>query len=205
MPSGDRRQEILGAALREFADRGFAGASVASIAAQAGISKALVLQHFTSKDQLYAACATAVGEPLLARLETEMTSGASPFIMPINALRGIFETLGPDRTAWRIVHDPTAPEDGAAGPIVHRYRERIAQFAADGVTRFLENLGDTDADDIDALVSIWTAAVDAIMAWARDHPDESTDDLTTRFARVINAVFNVGTTRQPTSASTASE
>jgi AcrR family transcriptional regulator len=195
MPSDDRRQEILGAALREFADRGFARASMASIAARAGISKALVFQLFTSKDQLYAACATAVGEPLLARLETEMTSGASPFIMPINALRGIFETLGPDRTAWRILHDPTAPDNGAAGTVVHRYRERIARFATAGVTRFLETLGDTDAHDIDALVGIWTAAVDAIMDWARNHPEESADDLTTRFARVINAVFTVGTTR----------
>ncbi|MFJ9367281.1 TetR/AcrR family transcriptional regulator [Nocardia sp. NPDC101769] len=195
MPSDDRRRQILLAALHEFADRGFTGASMASIAARAQISKALVFQHFTSKDQLYADCATMVGEPLLARMEVEMTSGASPFIIPINALHGIFDTLGPDRTAWRILHDPTVPDTGAAAPVVHSYRERIARFATCGVTRFLTNLGDTDERDIDALIGIWTSAVDAIMNWARNHPDETADDLTDRFGRLINTIFSVGTTR----------
>ncbi|WP_433199756.1 TetR/AcrR family transcriptional regulator [Nocardia sp. CA-107356] len=195
MPSDDRRQRILLAALREFADRGFGAVSVASVAARAGISKALVFQHFSSKDQLYAACAIEVGEPLLTRLEAEMTSGANPSSMPIHALRGIFETLGPDRTAWRILHDPTAPDTGAAGPIVHRYRTQIDRFATDGVTRFLANLGDTDRGDIDALIGIWTSAVDSIMTYARDHPAESADDLTERFTRLIDAVFTVGPIR----------
>ncbi|NKY44327.1 TetR/AcrR family transcriptional regulator [Nocardia cerradoensis] len=195
MPAQDRREEILVAAMREFAERGFAAVSMVSIAGRAGISKALVYQHFTSKDQLYAECLTALADPLLERLDDEMSSTTAPFAMPGNALRGLFDTLGPDRTAWRIIHDPTAPASGAVADLVHGYRNRIAAHADSGVRRFLDALGDTDERDIEALAGIWTAAVDAVMAWARAHPEESADDLTTRFTRLIDIVFSIGATR----------
>ncbi|OXR40767.1 HTH-type transcriptional repressor KstR2 [Nocardia cerradoensis] len=195
MPAQDRREEILVAAMREFAERGFAAVSMVSIAGRAGISKALVYQHFTSKDQLYAECLTALADPLLERLDDEMSSTTAPFAMPGNALRGLFGTLGPDRTAWRIIHDPTAPASGAVADLVHGYRNRIAAHADSGVRRFLDALGDTDERDIEALAGIWTAAVDAVMAWARAHPEESADDLTTRFTRLIDIVFSIGATR----------
>lgn len=192
MPSDDRRQEILVAALREFAECGFGGVSMVSIATHAGISKALVYQHFASKEQLYAECLALVGEPLIERLDHEMNSGAMPFAVPANALHGIFDTLGPDRTAWRVIHDPTAPDTGGAGELVRAYRKRIADHALSGVRRFLHALGDTDEHDIDALARIWTAIVDAIMAWAREHPEESAEELTRRFTRLIDTVFSVG-------------
>lgn len=195
MPAQDRREEILIAAMREFAERGFAAVSMVSIAGRAGISKALVYQHFTSKEQLYAECLTALADPLLERLDDEMNPTTAPFAMPGNALRGLFDTLGPDRTAWRIIHDPTAPASGAVADLVHGYRNRIAAHADSGVRRFLDALGDSDERDIEALAGIWTAAVDAVMAWARAHPEESADDLTTRFTRLIDIVFSIGATR----------
>lgn len=191
MPSDDRRQELLTVALRAFADRGFEAVSMASVATTAGVSKALVYQHFTSKDRLYGECLAAVGEPLLERLDREMADDAKPFAVPANALRGIFETLGPDRTAWRIIHDPTAPET----PLSSRYRTRIADHALAGVRLFLGALGDTDEQDIDALAKIWTATTDAIMAWARAHPEESPEALTVRFSRLIDTVFSTGVPR----------
>jgi TetR/AcrR family transcriptional regulator len=50
---GARR--IESAAQRLFAKRGFAGTSMADIAAAAGVSKATVFHHYRSKDQLYGA------------------------------------------------------------------------------------------------------------------------------------------------------
>ncbi|MTE16319.1 TetR/AcrR family transcriptional regulator [Nocardia aurantiaca] len=196
MPSDNRRQEILSAALREFAERGFAGVSMASVAARAGVSKALVYQHFVSKDQFYAECLAAVGEPLLERLDREMGSDAEPFAVPANALHGIFDTLGPDRTAWRIIHDPSVPDTGVSGRMTRAYRDRISGYATAGVRRFLHALGDDDERDVDALARIWTAAVDAIMAWAREHPEESAEDLTLRFTGLIDTVFSIGSARQ---------
>ena len=47
------REQILEAAIDTFARLGFDGASLADIAAAAGVKKALVQYHFTTKDQLW--------------------------------------------------------------------------------------------------------------------------------------------------------
>jgi AcrR family transcriptional regulator len=194
MPQADRRQEIMAAALREFADRGFAASSMSSVAARAGISKALVYQHFPSKEGLYLACFTGIAEPLIARIETEM-AGSPPSSLPINVLNGVFETLGPDRATWRLFYDPTAPATGDAGETVGRFRERLTELSLSGVSGFLGTLGDTDPLDIDALARIWTAIVDAVVTWAIAHPEETAGQLTARWTRIVTAIFDVGSRR----------
>lgn len=49
----ERRQSILVAARKLFAERGFEGAKTSRIAAAAGISEALLYRHFPSKEALY--------------------------------------------------------------------------------------------------------------------------------------------------------
>ena len=51
----DTRQEILDAARQEFAAAGYDGATIRSIASDAGVDPALVMHYFGSKDQLFAA------------------------------------------------------------------------------------------------------------------------------------------------------
>lgn len=50
------RERILQAGLRQFAEHGFRGASVRAIATDAGVSPALVLHHYGSKEGLRQAC-----------------------------------------------------------------------------------------------------------------------------------------------------
>ena len=47
-----RREQILDVAMRAFAEQGFRGASLAAIAAEAGISEPGLLHHFPSKREL---------------------------------------------------------------------------------------------------------------------------------------------------------
>ncbi len=54
LPAPQRRALILDAALRTFAANGYDGAAMDEIAAQAGISKAVVYDHVASKSDLYA-------------------------------------------------------------------------------------------------------------------------------------------------------
>ena len=49
----DTKQAILDAALREFADKGFDGASTREIAERAGVNHRLIGHHFSSKDNLW--------------------------------------------------------------------------------------------------------------------------------------------------------
>ena len=50
-----RRQQLIDAGLRVFAEHGFRGATTRQIAAAAGVTEAVIFQHFPDKDSLYAA------------------------------------------------------------------------------------------------------------------------------------------------------
>lgn len=48
----ERRRELLGAFARVLADHGYAGATIASVAAEAGVAPGLVHHHFENKAEL---------------------------------------------------------------------------------------------------------------------------------------------------------
>jgi AcrR family transcriptional regulator len=54
MTGVERRQQLLDIGRRLFAERGFEGTSIEEIAAQAGVSKPVVYEHFGGKEGLYA-------------------------------------------------------------------------------------------------------------------------------------------------------
>lgn len=69
LPAAERRAGIVRAATTCFADRGFAGTTTASVAAESQVNEALVFRHFGSKQRLYLACVDAAWERLQARCE----------------------------------------------------------------------------------------------------------------------------------------
>lgn len=72
---GDRRADILAAARREFADRGFDRASVRGIARVAGVDPALVHHYFGSKQDVFVA---AVEFPIDARRAVQEVFSGPP-------------------------------------------------------------------------------------------------------------------------------
>src|SRR6266699_985100 len=54
MTGTERREQLLGIGRKLFAERGFEGTSIEEIAAQAGVSKPVVYEHFGGKEGLYA-------------------------------------------------------------------------------------------------------------------------------------------------------
>lgn len=71
----DTREAILAAAREAFADRGFDGSSIRSIASAAGVDPALVHHYFGSKDQLFLDVMQAPFDPAKA-LGTALADGA---------------------------------------------------------------------------------------------------------------------------------
>ena len=55
MAGDERREQILQIAMRLFSENGFRGTTTKKIAAEAGISEAMVFRHFANKDELYSA------------------------------------------------------------------------------------------------------------------------------------------------------
>src|SRR2546426_9605826 len=52
LPAGDRRSQILAAALQIFSEQGFHGTRTRELAERAGVSEALVFSHFPTKESI---------------------------------------------------------------------------------------------------------------------------------------------------------
>jgi|SRR5579859_3853246 len=194
VPRAEREGQIVAVAVDEFAARGYAGASMAAIAAQAGISKPLIYQYFGSKDGLYLACLHQVAGDLLERLELAELSVDDTVASRVYALQAIFEALEPQRSAWQLLYDTTMPADGPIAEAAQDYQARTQFLAASGSKSFLAARGDHDPHDTEVLTSVWMGVVDSVVTWWLAHPDVSADDMTQRCYRLIAAIWSDPTT-----------
>jgi AcrR family transcriptional regulator len=87
----ETRASILNAAIAEFAQRGFEGASIRAIADRLGLQHPLITYHFRSKDMLWRAAA----EHAFARIQSEWDVSApeGSDLSPLARLRREYTTL----------------------------------------------------------------------------------------------------------------
>jgi AcrR family transcriptional regulator len=74
MTGKERREQLLDISRRLFAERGLDGTSIEEIAAQAGVSKPVVYEHFGGKEGLYAVVVDREVERFLT-MATDLLSG----------------------------------------------------------------------------------------------------------------------------------
>lgn len=86
-PGARARERIRDAALHLFAERGVAAAPLRTVAARAGVSTALVMHHFGSKDGLRVAC----DEHVAATVREQKTASVATGADPLAALRASAE------------------------------------------------------------------------------------------------------------------
>ncbi len=75
MTGAERREQLLGIGRRLFAERGFDGTSIEEIAAQAGVSKPVVYEHFGGKEGLYAVVVDREMQRLLGMVTASLSDG----------------------------------------------------------------------------------------------------------------------------------
>jgi AcrR family transcriptional regulator len=190
VPRAERESQIVAVAVDEFAAYGYAGASVAAVAARAGISKPLIYQYFGSKDGLFLACLHSVAGPMLQRLEVAWQQEDDSVLSRVATLGAIFESLEPQRVAWQMLFDDSVPSDGPIAEAAWAYRGRTMQVTASGSERFLRARGfDDDQLDVSALSAVWMGLVDALVQWWLQRPEVSAAEMTERCRRLMTAVL----------------
>lgn len=101
-----RRDEILRAAVRELERRGFAHTRVADIAAELGVSTALVFYHFDTKEALFAAAFADAAERDVRRLE-EAVAAKGPATAKLKAILRLYAPVG-STSGWPLWIDAWA-------------------------------------------------------------------------------------------------
>lgn len=182
MPRAEREGHIVRAAGAAFEREGYAGASLSAIAADAGISKPLVVEYFGSKEQLYARCVDEAGARLVGAV-----GGAAEHASTTRALatlRAIFADLEQHPHDWGLIYGVTAPPGTEAASRVARYRRALDDFGFAGVAA---TVGGDDLDE-SLLAQMWFATLSAVVQWWRRHPDQSADDMAERCARLLTVL-----------------
>ena len=103
VPRAVREREILDVAEREFAERGFDGASMDTMAALAGVSKPLVYSYFGSKQGLYRAIVGRAGDNFRETVAQVSSTGSAD----VRMWRGIlayFDFVERYRWGWTVLY-----------------------------------------------------------------------------------------------------
>lgn len=129
-----REDAILSAALRLAAAQGWRAATVAGIAADAGIAKGAVYKHFASKEDIYARLAADVLRGLLARLRLR-ESAAPPAQRLRTALATVFDELEAAAEARDILFAMQTRDVQASLGSQARDRLAAAELAIDAVVQ----------------------------------------------------------------------
>lgn len=171
----ERREQILAAATRAFARAGFAATSLDDIAAQAGVSRAILYRHFDSKTDLYRA--------VLDRACTRLASsvGTSDFAPDsVDKLLGVAAT---DPDGFRLLFHHAAREPEFRGEM-DRFQEAMVSVARRELAQVIP----------DPSWAAWaahlapTVAVEAVMAWL-DAGQPDREQAAQRIGQVLDSII----------------
>jgi AcrR family transcriptional regulator len=172
----ERRSEILDSALAVFSERGYHAASIDDIAGEAGVSKALIYEHFASKQELHA--------DLIARNARELTQRVAGALSGVEiestskrlatGLEAFFAFVEERRDAWRMLfRDAADPESSA---VLDRMVEQVTAevtvlISQDPGARELARGGHDRS--LRLLAEMLVGGAQSMANWWTEHPETS--------------------------------
>jgi len=179
----DRRSAILDAALEVFSRRGYNGASIDDIAQAAGISKALIYEHFPSKKDLHVSLLERHTQQIFVRLaqtadtddpgEVRLRNGVTAFLKWVEENRDAFRLLFRDTFELEVAEVLNRLQNQATGAIA-------ALIAAEPATQGPRDREVDFALAIEAMAQQLSGAVQSLALWWQQHPDIERDWLVDR-------------------------
>jgi AcrR family transcriptional regulator len=175
LPRRERREQIIAAATRRFAASGFAATNLDEVAAEAGVSRAILYRHFDSKTDLYQAVLdTACGRLIEATGHDQFSE---------TSIDGLVRAAADDPAGFRLLFEHAARE-----PEFRKVMDRFHAGMAEVAHRHLA------AHIRDPRWAAWaaqlvpTVAVAAVTAWldaGQPDPHRAAD----RVRAAVNAVI----------------
>lgn len=170
----DRRAAILDAALEVFSRRGYHGASIDDIAQQAGISKALIYEHFPSKKDLHASLLERHVSEIFERLAQSAATQEPGEVRLRAGVDAFLDWSETHAVAFRLLFRDTFESDVAE--VLQRLQQQ-ATFAIAGLMAS-EPLAEvhTDVSQVERRLAIemfaqqLSGAVQSLAIWWREHP-----------------------------------
>jgi AcrR family transcriptional regulator len=128
MSAADRRAAILDASRDAFADTGYHETSLDAVAERAGVSKALLYEHFSSKRELYVAMLEIHVAELIERIAGAIAEAEPGEARMRAGLEAFFGFVEERRGTWRIMFSNATDPDVAVR--LDRLRDQVAAAIA---------------------------------------------------------------------------
>ena len=170
----ERRTGILDAALAVFSQSGYHSASLDDIAREAGVSKALIYEHFPSKQELYA--------DLIARNVRELTQRIGAALIGVQlelgaarlatGLDAFFAFVEERRDGWRMLFREAADPDAAA--VLDRMIEQVTAEVTVLISQDPGASALASAEEQRALrmlAEMLVGGTQSLANWWAEHPD----------------------------------
>jgi AcrR family transcriptional regulator len=175
-----RRALIVDAALREFAEHGYDGASMGRIGRAAGVARTVLYDHFSCKLSLFVALLEDKHADVLSHLHEVIAADAPTEELMRASLDTFFGFAENEPLAWRLLfpeHPPVNPEAAAE----HRRIEANAnRMLADMLAPHAWRAGiDPTLPIGEAIFALQRGALHGAVAWWRAHPDVTREQLVT--------------------------
>ena len=176
LSAGERRASILDAAAQVFAGRGYDAARLEQIATAAGVSKALIYEHFPAKRELYVEIVREGTDQALSRVAAAAT-GELQGAELLEATLGVFLDFVAERPdVWRVI------TQDVPDPTIVALDERMRRQAVDAISALLSadpawREQRLDSSQTDQMAEMINGATMALVNWWLEHPSVSRDEV----------------------------
>jgi AcrR family transcriptional regulator len=154
MPPGQRREQLIDAALRVIIQQGYEGVSIEAIARTAGVTRPVIYDHFPNLGSLLRALIEreedyAVGQ--LAEVVPEAPDDGDPADIFAGLVRRFLDAVASRPDTWRIILLPPEGTPAIVRDQVERNRARLVERLEELVNWAIERT--QIPDDIDVEIS----------------------------------------------------
>jgi AcrR family transcriptional regulator len=130
LSAADRREQLLAVALKVFAQRGYHTTSMNDIADSAGVTKPVLYQHFDSKRALYTATLEAVGESMIAALQSATAASPSGKEQTAAGMVAYFRWVANDPNAFSLLFGGGTRRDEEFAAVAQKVEKAAAELIA---------------------------------------------------------------------------
>ena len=170
LPREVRERQILDAAVRVFAERGYHEASMDEVSDVAGVSKPMIYAYLGSKEDLFAACihreATRLLEAVAAGIQAELPADMQLW----HGLGAFFEYVGTHRESWRVIHRQSITQGGPFSAELLAMRRQAISLVDTLLVRVATKEG-LDDNATESLAAALVGAAESLADWWLDHPE----------------------------------
>lgn len=180
VPKEQRMIQILEVAGSIFSQQGFHSSSMDAIAEGAGVTKPLLYRYFGSKDALYLATITQVGNHLIDGLNSLMAVPEPQARLKL-IMASFMTFVERHREGWSVLYNEALTSVGPVGEKVTFFRNSFIEAAAKTIEQLVSKNKEVNkgkpSNKAMALAGIMVGAVEAGARWWIQHPEMPIQDM----------------------------